>query len=105
MQSRRRPPCARLGDAADVGHASSLTRGSIDAVENVDQQIERDVHDRHGEHEALHRREIGGDQRLDRKGADARPGEHLFDQHVGAKQEENTMPSVVITGSMALRNA
>ena len=57
------------------------------AVEDVDEQIERDIHHRHGQHEALQRREVGGDQRLDRKGADAGPGEHLLHQHVGAEQE------------------
>src|SRR5262245_59475884 len=34
------------------------------AIENVDQQVERDVHHRHRQHKALHRREIGGDQGL-----------------------------------------
>ena len=42
---------------------------------------------RHRQHEALHRRVVRGDQRLERVGADARPGEHLLDQHVGAEQE------------------
>ena len=51
--------------------------------------------DRHGQHETLDGREVGGDQRLDRIGADPGPGEHLLDQHVGASRNENTMPSVV----------
>src|SRR5580658_2256683 len=45
------------------------------------------VHDGHGQHEALHRREIRRDQRFDRIGADAGPGEHFFHQHIGAEQE------------------
>ena len=50
-------------------------------------RLSSDVHDRHGEHEALQRREVRCDQRLDRIGADAGPGEHLLDQHIGAEQE------------------
>src|SRR5580704_5382550 len=31
------------------------------AVEHVDHQVERDIHHRHGEHETLHWREVGGE--------------------------------------------
>src|SRR5512145_3388700 len=47
------------------------------AVENVDDEIEQHVHDRHGQHKTLHRREVRRDQGFHRIGADAGPGEHL----------------------------
>src|SRR5882672_5682484 len=56
-------------------------------VQEVDPEVQQHVHRRHHEHEALHRRVVRGDQRLERVGADARPREDLFDEHVGAEQE------------------
>ena len=35
----------------------------------------------------MQRRKVRRDQRFDRERADAGPGEHLLDQHVGAEQE------------------
>ncbi len=56
-------------------------------VGEVDHQVQHRVEQRHRQDEALDRREVGGDQRLDRVGADARPGKDLLDQHVGTEQE------------------
>src|SRR5260370_19289284 len=54
------------------------------AVEHVDQEVEHDIHHRHGEDEALQLRKVRRDQSFDRERTDDAPGKYLLDQHVGA---------------------
>ena len=70
-----------------MGGASVIARRSrVDQrVDDVDAKVQQDEEDRHGKDETLDGRVVGDDQRFDRKGANAWPGENLLHQHIGAE--------------------
>src|ERR1700736_4650898 len=59
---------------------------------HVDDEVEDEIEERHGEDEALHRGKVRSQHRVDGVGADARPAEDLLDQDADAEHVGENHP-------------
>jgi len=80
---------SRRGLASTAAAACQITariRTSMTQYKHVEADIDEHIESRDRENKALYRRIVRRDQRVQRIGADARPGEDLLDHHVGADE-------------------